>query len=135
MNNPFNILPKQASFDLKSSKMGWRLGQSLRRSPDPVILRDIAPSALATHYFVSISRSQIPFLAPPLLNSWIRHWVLHLYIYIALLAVRTNQKHCQCERPREKRAVKTIQYIIFVDRLSSAVLLIRPITAVGQNTA
>src|SRR6218665_1964802 len=31
--------------------------------------------------------------------------VLCLYIYIALLAVHTNQKRFQCERPREKRAV------------------------------
>ena len=31
--------------------------------------------------------------------------VLYLYIYIALLVVHTNQKHFQCERPREKRAV------------------------------
>ena len=31
--------------------------------------------------------------------------VLYLYISIALLAVRTNQKRFQCERPREKRAV------------------------------
>src|SRR6218665_486527 len=31
--------------------------------------------------------------------------VLYLYIYIALLAVHTNQKRFQCERPREKRAV------------------------------
>ena len=30
---------------------------------------------------------------------------LYLYIYIALLAVHTNQKRCQCDRPREKRAV------------------------------
>src|SRR6218665_531817 len=29
--------------------------------------------------------------------------VLYLYIYIALPAVHTNQKHFQCERPREKR--------------------------------
>ena len=28
-----------------------------------------------------------------------------VYIYIALLAVHTNQKLFQCERPREKRAV------------------------------
>ena len=28
--------------------------------------------------------------------------VLYLYIYIALLAVHTNQKPFQCERPREK---------------------------------
>src|SRR6218665_1639720 len=31
--------------------------------------------------------------------------VLYIYIYIALLAVHTNQKCLQCERPREKRAV------------------------------
>src|SRR6218665_3458030 len=31
--------------------------------------------------------------------------VLYLYIYIALLAVHTNQKRFQCGRPREKRAV------------------------------
>src|SRR6218665_1128372 len=31
--------------------------------------------------------------------------VLYLYIYIALLAVHTNQKRFQCERPREKGAV------------------------------
>src|SRR6218665_1646855 len=31
--------------------------------------------------------------------------ILFLYIYIALLAVHTNQKRFQCERPREKRAV------------------------------
>src|SRR6218665_1938974 len=30
--------------------------------------------------------------------------VLYLYIYIAPLAVHTNQKRFQCERPREKRA-------------------------------
>ena len=32
--------------------------------------------------------------------------VLYLYIYIALLAVHTNQKRFQCERPREKRERK-----------------------------
>src|SRR6218665_1136561 len=31
--------------------------------------------------------------------------VLHLYIYIALLAVHTNQKRFQCKTPSEKRAV------------------------------
>src|SRR6218665_2487468 len=31
--------------------------------------------------------------------------VLYLKIYIALLAVHTNQKRFQCERPREKKAV------------------------------
>ena len=29
---------------------------------------------------------------------------MYLYIYIALLAVHTNQKHFQCEKPRQKRA-------------------------------
>src|SRR6218665_1787674 len=31
--------------------------------------------------------------------------VLYLKIYIALLAVHTNQNRFQCERPREKKAV------------------------------
>jgi len=31
--------------------------------------------------------------------------VLYLYIYIVLLAVHTNQKRFQCERPREKREI------------------------------
>src|SRR6218665_557478 len=31
--------------------------------------------------------------------------VLFLYIFIALLTVHTNQKHFQCKRPSEKRAV------------------------------
>src|SRR6218665_2966155 len=31
--------------------------------------------------------------------------LFYLSIYIALLAVHTNQKRFQCERPREKRAV------------------------------
>src|SRR6218665_4033990 len=35
--------------------------------------------------------------------------VLYLYIYIALLAVHTNQKRFQCERPREKRAVLRVR--------------------------
>ena len=30
---------------------------------------------------------------------------MYLYIYIALVALHTNQKRFQCERPREKRAV------------------------------
>ena len=75
------MLQKQALIDLKNSKICWRLGfrprprwGSLRRSPDPLILRGIAPSALATPYFVSILRSQFLFPAPSLLNSWIRHW-------------------------------------------------------------
>src|SRR6218665_3161018 len=35
--------------------------------------------------------------------------VLYLYIYIALLAVHTNQKRFQCERLREKRGV--VRYV------------------------
>src|SRR6218665_888464 len=72
MKNHLNILPKLASFDLKCSKMRWRLGLrprprwgSLRRSPDPLIVRGNAPSALGTLYFVSIFTSQFPFRAPP----------------------------------------------------------------------
>jgi len=30
---------------------------------------------------------------------------LYLYLYLALLAVHTNQKCFQCERPKEERAV------------------------------
>src|SRR6218665_3604458 len=45
--------------------------------PDPLIVRGIAPSAHTTHYFVSIFKSQFPFRASPLLNSWIRHCILH----------------------------------------------------------
>jgi|SRR6218665_490444 len=45
--------------------------------PDTLIVRGIGPSALAT--LVSILRSQFPFRAPSLLNSWIRHWAeVHL---------------------------------------------------------
>jgi len=60
-------LPKLAPFDLKCV--------GLRRSPDPLIVRGNAPSALATLYFVSIFTSRFPFRAPPLRNSWIRHCV------------------------------------------------------------
>ena len=42
MNNRFNMLPERTSFDLKCSKVRWRLGLrprprwgSLRRSPRP----------------------------------------------------------------------------------------------------
>ena len=45
MNNHLNILPKQAKFDLKSSKMRWRgtPPDDLRRSSDPLIVRENAP--------------------------------------------------------------------------------------------
>jgi|SRR6218665_3246005 len=36
--------------------------------------------------------------------------VLYLYIYIAPLAVHTNQKRFQCERPRENRTVLRVGY-------------------------
>src|SRR6218665_3175674 len=72
MKNHLNILPKLASFDLKCSKMRWRLGLRPRPRwgaydalPDPLIVRDNAPSALGTLYFVSIFTSQFPFRAPP----------------------------------------------------------------------
>ena len=71
MKNHLNILPKLASFDLKYSKMRWRLGLRPRprwgaydAPPDPLIVRDNAPSALGTLYFVSIFTSQFPFRAP-----------------------------------------------------------------------
>ena len=36
MNHHLNMFPKQAKFDLKCSKMRWRLGLgSLRRTPKP----------------------------------------------------------------------------------------------------
>ena|SRR6218665_1960808 len=46
-------------------------------------------------------------VGPPIWNNLpsIHCIVLYLYIYIAFLAVYTNQKRFQCERPREKRAV------------------------------
>ena len=51
MNNPLNnMLLKQAKFDLKCSKMRWRLGLrptprwgSLRDSPNPLIMRETFP--------------------------------------------------------------------------------------------
>jgi len=45
--------------------------------------------------------------------------VLYLFIYIALLAVHTNQNRFQCERPREKRAVlrDRKEALIKVDRV------------------
>src|SRR6218665_3627055 len=123
MKNHLNILPKLASFDLKCSKMRWlrprpRWG-SLRRSPDPLIVRGNAPSALGTLYFVSIFTSQFPFRAPltefldpplyvfmyvciffflhlnppfgpPLRNSWIRH-CMYVCMYVCVC------KHtCMC---------------------------------------
>src|SRR6218665_1425688 len=54
MKNHLNILPKLASFDLKCSKMRWRLGLRPRprwgaydAPPDPLIVSGFAPKALA----------------------------------------------------------------------------------------
>ena len=75
MNNHLNILPKQASFDLKCYKMLWRLGLrpgpnwgSLQRSPDPLVGRGFAPSARATYYFLAPLYSSTPNLLPPQSN-------------------------------------------------------------------
>src|SRR6218665_1415305 len=75
MNNHLTILPNWHHFDLKCFKMRWRLTLgSLRRSPGPRIVRGIAPSAFATHYYFESSfRSQFPFRALLLLNFWIGH--------------------------------------------------------------
>src|SRR6218665_2034090 len=93
MKNHLNIFPKLASFDLKCSKMRWRLGLRSRprwgaydAPPDPLIVRGNAPSALGTLYFVSIFTSQFPFRAPftefldPPLHTFI-HTYIHTYIH------------------------------------------------------
>jgi len=54
MNNYLNILPKQAKFDLKSSKVRWRRGRAYDTPPDPLIVRE-----------------------PPITNSWLRHCLLN----------------------------------------------------------
>ena len=57
MNNHLNILPKQASFDLKCSKMRWRMGlrpdPAYDAPPNTLVGRGLAPSALATYYFLA----------------------------------------------------------------------------------
>src|SRR6218665_272380 len=80
MKNHLNILPKLASFDLKCSKMRWRLGLrprprwgSLRRSPRPPNRKrqrtfSARHSLFRVHFYISI-----PLSGPPLRNSWIRH--------------------------------------------------------------
>src|SRR6218665_1880882 len=82
MKNHLNILPKLASFDLKCSKMRWRLGLrprprwgSLRRSPRPPNRKrqhafGARHSLFRVHFYISI-----PLSGPPLRNSWIRHWL------------------------------------------------------------
>src|SRR6218665_1538686 len=39
--------------------------------------------------------------------------VFNLYIYIAPLALHTNQKWFQCERPREKRTINYYYYYYY----------------------
>ena len=53
------MLPKQAKFDLKCSKMRWRLGLCPRprwgaydAPPDPLVGRGLAPSALANRFYL-----------------------------------------------------------------------------------
>src|SRR6218665_2991731 len=76
MKNHLNILPKLASFDLKCSKMRWRLGLrprprwgSLRRSPrSPNRKRQRAfgarHSLFRVHFFISIPPSGPPYGIP-----------------------------------------------------------------------
>src|SRR6218665_94411 len=87
MKNHLNILPKQASFDLKCSKMRWWLGlggsspdpaggTSLRRSPDPLIVTRKGHRALGARHSLFRVRFKISiplpgpfrieFLDPPL---------------------------------------------------------------------
>src|SRR6218665_1061525 len=81
MKNHLNILPKLASFDLKCSKMRWRLRLrprprwgSLRRSPRPPNRRrqrafGARHSLLRVHFYISIPLSNpslTEFLDPPL---------------------------------------------------------------------
>src|SRR6218665_2178007 len=81
MKNHLNILPKLASFDLKCSKMRWRLGLrprprwgSLRRSPRPPNRKrqrafGARHSLFRVHFYISIPLSGPPlteFLDPPL---------------------------------------------------------------------
>src|SRR6218665_162380 len=81
MKNHLNILPKQASFDLKCSKMRWRLGLlprprwgSLRRSPRPSNRKrqrafGARHSSFRVHFYISIplpGPSLTEFLDPPL---------------------------------------------------------------------
>src|SRR6218665_3360635 len=103
MKNHLNILPKLASFDLKCSKMRWRLGLRPRPRwgaydppPDPLIVRGNALSALGSLYFVSIFTSQFPFRAPltefldPPLGS--ATLVLLLNLFLSLVSSFSNQR-------------------------------------------
>ena len=51
--------------------------------------------------------------------------VLYLYIYIVLLAVHTNQKRFQWERPREKRAVWfRLTWYLYFNRFFQTIILL-----------
>jgi len=50
MNNHLNILPKQAKFDLKSSKMRWRLGK-LTTLSIPLIVRETPHHEFLVHHW------------------------------------------------------------------------------------
>src|SRR6218665_219543 len=84
MKNHLNILPKLASFDLKYSKMRWRLGPrprprggSLRRPPSPPNRKrqrafGARHSSFRVHFYISISLLGLPlteFLDPPLVTE------------------------------------------------------------------
>jgi len=43
-------LSKQAKFDLKCSKMRWRLGLAYDAPPDPLIMSCVMPKALAPRH-------------------------------------------------------------------------------------
>src|SRR6218665_1179626 len=76
MKNHLNILPKLASFNLKSSKMRWRLGLrpsprwgSLRRSPSPPNRKrqrafGARHSLFRVHFYISIPLSAPPYGIP-----------------------------------------------------------------------
>src|SRR6218665_744733 len=96
MKKHLNILPKLASFDLKCSKMRWRLGLrsrprwgSLRRSPRPPNRQrqrafGARPSLFRVHFYISISLSGPPlteFLDPPLVSSFSLRSCLNFFLY------------------------------------------------------
>ena len=76
MKNHLNILPKLASFDLKCSKMRWRLGlrprprwRSLRRSPRPPNRKRLRAfgarhSLFRVHFYISVPLSGPPYGIP-----------------------------------------------------------------------
>src|SRR6218665_179945 len=103
MKNHLNILPKLASFDLKCSKMRWRLGLrrrpcwgSLRRSPRPPNRKrqrafGAQHSLFRVHFYISIPLSGPPlteFLDPPLHST---------YTEQAVPLLKTSPMHHRCD--------------------------------------